>query len=267
MGEAGAMQDQRGVGATARATRWLVGRPPLSGTRHRAHLYCFPHGGGTPGEYVRWAPRLPDVQLWGVQLPGRGTRMEEAAYTRMGPLVEDLVTSVEFDQPCVFFGHSVGALVAYEAARALADANRRTPAVLVASACAPPHVRWLEVSPHTLPDAEFLATMEQRFGVTLAALRDEPELMKRAVRALRADCELLATYRGRQPAPLDCPLVVVRGLDDPPMGWELSDWRRYTTGECRLERIPGGHFAPRERPDELVRLIQEAVAASVGGDR
>jgi hypothetical protein len=64
MGEAGAMQDHRGAGATARAARGLVGRPPLSGARHRAHLYCFPHGEGSPGEYVRWAPRLPDVQLW-----------------------------------------------------------------------------------------------------------------------------------------------------------------------------------------------------------
>jgi phthiocerol/phenolphthiocerol synthesis type-I polyketide synthase E len=202
-----------------------------------------------------------------VQPPGRGARTEEAAYTRMKPLVDDLVASVELDQPCVFFGHSVGVLVAYETALALGARGRAAPVVLVASSSAPPHVPWLEVSPHTLPDAEFLETMERRFGVSLTALRGEPALMERAVRALRADCELLATYRGRRPSPLGCPIMVVRGVDDPPVGWDLSEWRGYTTGECRIELIPGGHFAPREQPVELVRLVLQAIGTYAGRDR
>ncbi|RKH39255.1 thioesterase, partial [Corallococcus sp. AB050B] len=96
-------------------------------------LFCFPHSGGSVGEYVRWADLLPDLEVWGVQFPGRGARAEEAPFTRLNELVDALVRAVDFGASFAFFGHSLGALVAFETARRLRDLGRTPPDALFLS--------------------------------------------------------------------------------------------------------------------------------------
>src|SRR5205823_943244 len=93
-------------------TPWLVCRQRRPEAAMR--LYCLPHSGGSAGEYVRWSDGLPGVEVWGVQLPGRGQRVGEPPLTRMPALVAALVASVPFRPPFALFGHSLGGLVAYE---------------------------------------------------------------------------------------------------------------------------------------------------------
>ena len=111
--------------------------------------------------------------MLGVQLPGRGARLNEPAFTRMGPLVDAIVAEVTFDGPFAFFGHSLGALVAYEVARVLHATGRRQPDRLFASACPAPHLPRIDPPIHQLPDEELAALINQEYA--LLARRDHGE--------------------------------------------------------------------------------------------
>lgn len=234
-------------------TRWLVcrqRRPTAVG-----RLYCFPHAGGSPGEYVRWSDRLPEVEVWGVQPPGRGSRLAEPAFTRIGDLAVALVEQVQFVAPFGFFGHSLGALVAYETALALRAAGRPTPDCLVVSgSAAPQHKRNVE----TLPGDGELA---RRAGLP-AAVREDPELMRPALAMLRADLTAFATYRAAPVEPLHCTLTAVAGDQDEISETELLAWQDCTTGPFRFHLLPGGHFYLREEHDALLELIAHAFGIS-----
>src|SRR3990170_4915825 len=91
--------------------QWLAGTAARS---EPVRLYCFPHGGGSVADYVRWNTRMPGVEVWGVQLPGRGSRVAEQHITRIDKLVATIADEVGFRAPYAFFGHSFGALITYE---------------------------------------------------------------------------------------------------------------------------------------------------------
>ncbi|MCE7986001.1 MAG: thioesterase [Caldilinea sp. CFX5] len=91
----------------------------------RLRLFCFPFAGGSASVYRTWptllAERQPDVEVGAVQLPGRENRLNEKPFTHIAPLVDALITALhaELDRPFALFGHSMGAIVAYELAQAL----------------------------------------------------------------------------------------------------------------------------------------------------
>ena len=242
------------------AGRWLVRREARPDAVVR--LYCFPHGGGSPGEYVRWSDDLPDVEVWGVQTPGHGSRLGEPPFTRLRPLVEALLRDASFETPFAFFGHSLGALVAYEVARTLRALGRDQPELLFLSAYPAPHLPRAAPVAHLLPDPELLAILEQQAGELPAELRGDPELLRPVVSAFRADCELFETYRPPDDAPLDQPFVVLGGVDDHEATAGLAEWRRYTTGSFELRLFPGGHFYLRDERQSVLRLVLETLTAT-----
>ncbi|MEV5873196.1 alpha/beta fold hydrolase [Streptomyces sp. NPDC052101] len=242
------------AGGTPAVSPWLVCRQPRPQAALR--LYCFPHSGGSPGEFLRWADELGQTEIHGVQLPGRGSHVRAAPLDAMSEVVAGLLDSVTFRAPYAFFGHSLGGLTAYETARRLQAAGRPGPEFVLVSACAPPHHPRDDGLRH-LPDEDLLAAIDERYGggVPLALHQD------RAVRALlmgvfRADVCVSETYRHAPGPVLRSPLYVVGGRRDLPREL-LAQWARYTTDRFQLTLLPGGHFYLRE-PDQhraLLRLL------------
>ncbi|AXX30292.1 Thioesterase [Actinosynnema pretiosum subsp. pretiosum] len=109
-------------------------------------VFCFPHSGGSAGEFLGWTSQLPDVEVWAVQPPARGGRLDEPGITGMGEFVDSLIASVDFGggAPFAFFGHSLGAYTAYETARALRDRGLPGPFGLWVSALRAPHLHERE---------------------------------------------------------------------------------------------------------------------------
>ncbi|WP_330343212.1 thioesterase II family protein [Streptomyces sp. NBC_00557] len=236
-------------------TRWAV-------RRHRrpdaaVSLYCFPHAGGSPGEYVRWSDDLPGVQVWAVHLPGRTTRRAEPPFTRIEPLVDALVSEMSFDRPSLFFGHSLGALVAFETARELRRRGLPGPERLIVSSCPAPPLPPVRTRLSTLPDDRLCAELERRWGERLDHVRDDPVLLADALACLRADLALLENYRHRPGRPLDVPITVLAGEREP---WtdRAADWAAHTRASPEAPRLlPGGHFYFREGREQALRAIGE----------
>lgn len=242
--------------ATMAAPRWLIRRHPRPDAA--GSLYFFPHAGGSPGEYVRWSDDLPGARVWGVQLPGRGSRLRERPFTRMEPLVRTIVEAVAFDSPCVLFGHSLGGLIAFEVARTLRDLGAE-PDRLFISSCSQPLVRRSHTAIHQLPDAGLLAEIERRWGALPEHVHTDPSLQAMVLASHRADLELFETYRHAPGAPLTCPLTVIAG-DAERDDLDLDGWRGYTRGPFDLRILPGHHFYFRQHSHGLLSLIGDTMA-------
>lgn len=235
---------------------WIVGRRRPAGLR----LYCFPHAGGSAGEYLRWGSGLPEVSVLGIQPPGRAGRLAEPPIPDVARLVADLVRAVRFEPPFALFGHSLGALVAFETARALRAAAMPGPTVLFASAQRPPHLPHPELLPHDAPDDALVRMIGEDSGPLAAELLEDPQLLHSVLGAYRADLAAAAAYVLESGAPLECPIVAVGGRGDSRPETDLAQWRQHTTGGFALHMLPGDHFYLRTQQPALLRVVRAALA-------
>ncbi|MER7963152.1 MULTISPECIES: thioesterase II family protein [Streptomyces] len=233
----------------------------------RSRLVCFPHAGGSAAGYRGWSLDAPwDVEVRAVQYPGRGDRFGERAATDMDGLVDDLVPGLGAGRtddlaPCVFFGHSMGAAVAYEAARRLALTGRAPAALVVSGQPAPRRTRGGDL--HRASDAELLADL-RRLGGTAADVMDNDALLAALLPAIRSDYRVIETYRPSPGALPGIPVTVLYADDDPEVtAQEAAAWREATTGPCEVEVFTGGHFYLESRRTSVLARVFEAVRAAL----
>jgi surfactin synthase thioesterase subunit/glycosyltransferase involved in cell wall biosynthesis len=222
----------------APASAWFPGIDTVPAPR----LFWFPHAGGGTNTGLS----LPHVP---VRLPGREARLAEAPFERMGPLIEALATAIapHTAEQFAFFGHSMGAVVAFELARELRRRGLPMPRMLIASAARAPQFRRNHVPAAAPPDEQLLRE-----------LNIPPELTRAVLPSLRADTTLYRHYVYSEEAPLDTPVVAYGGLDDPNIRREhLDGWREQTAGAFKVRMFPGGHFYLREFPDEFRAALDE----------
>lgn len=226
--------------------------------RPRATLVCFPYGGGNAAAFRAWARHTPaDVQLLGVELPGRGVRFGEPTLTRVADVIDGLLEQSDFlaqQGDLILFGHSLGALLAFEFARALEHGGAVAPAHLVASGRGAPHLPRREAPVHGLPDAQFLAQVRRFEGLPDAVLQ-HAELLEIFLPILRADFTLSETYECVPGAPLDCDLTVLGGTRDPMVDVAtLAPWREHARGHFACRTFDGGHFFLNDHAAQIVAL-------------
>ncbi|PIA70687.1 thioesterase II family protein [Pseudomonas sediminis] len=241
---------------SASLSPWIHTRP-LPAARLR--LLCFPFAGGSAGSFMPWFTQLaPHVQLCAIQLPGRGARFGEPPVHDFATLIERLgeVIAGYDDLPYAFFGHSLGALVAFELAHHCVRRGLPPPRHLFVSASGAPRHRVGAPRYDLLSDGELLIKLRDYAGTPPEVLANQ-ELMALLLPAIRADFALLRHYR-YQPRPrLDVPMSVLAGQDDAHVGQEtLHDWQTETRAGCALHRFEGGHFFAFEQPEQVLELVK-----------
>ncbi|WP_330287216.1 thioesterase II family protein [Streptomyces sp. NBC_00576] len=228
-------------------------------------LICFPHAGGAASAYLPLSRLLaPHIDVWAVQYPGRQDRRRETPVTDIGELAAVIAGKLESDdqdQPCAFFGHSMGALIAYETARILQERGARPPRRLFLSARGAPGPKR---NPHDAPpDDDAILTAVRRLGGTGAALLDDPELVAMVLPALRADYTALAGYSWVPGEPLHTPVTVLCGTDDPVVSVEeAAGWRTHTLADTEVRVLPGGHFYLDQRLGDVAEVILRGVSSA-----
>jgi medium-chain acyl-[acyl-carrier-protein] hydrolase len=130
-------------------------------------LFCFPYAGGGASVFARWRTRFaPETDIFPVQLPGRENRISEPVPLAVRELAAQATEALKpmFDQKFALFGHSLGALVAYEIARNLQRAGQRMPERLIASGHRAPTVLCPHKPTWDLPDSEFRRRVSELNG-------------------------------------------------------------------------------------------------------
>jgi medium-chain acyl-[acyl-carrier-protein] hydrolase len=228
--------------ATA-ANNWFVSPKPNPAARLR--LFCFPYAGGGAMVFWKWANHLPaDVEVCLAHLPGRGTRLLDAPYTRLQPLVETIAREIlpYTDKPFIFFGHSMGAIISFELARLLYTERGLWPVHLFVSGCRAPQIRTTDRRTYDWPEAGFVEDLRRLNGTPQEVL-ESPELMQLLMPSLRADFEVVQTYSYTAGQTLKCPVTVFGGLQDQEVSCEhLEGWREQTIGAVTFRLFPGDHF-------------------------
>jgi medium-chain acyl-[acyl-carrier-protein] hydrolase len=208
----------------------------------------------------------PGVEVCAVQPPGREGRLREAPFRRIEPLLEALLPALapKLDRPFAVYGHSMGAVVAFELVRALRRASAGAPRHLFVSGHVAPQLPEPGPPLHPLSDAAFVAEIRNRYdGIPEAILRD-PEYLQLFLPTMRADLELIETYDYRPEAPLACPLVAYGGREDPRTSEaDLDAWRTQTAGPFALRMFPGGHFFVQSARPALVEDVTRRLATTL----
>jgi surfactin synthase thioesterase subunit len=244
---------------------WLPPRAPRPAERL---LICLPHAGASALAYLAWQRELaPHAEVLPALLPGRDDRGDEQPASDVDALVADLAAAVadRADRPFVLYGHSMGALLAFELAHALTELGR-APGRLVVSGCDAPHRHKPAHGPEET-DEELTGVLLE-LGCTAREIIDSPRLLGAVISTLRADLALEQGYRFRPRPPLSAPVTAVAGADDPYVTrGGLAAWSELTRGYARIELVRGDHFPRGAGRQELLAIVRQELLAARPGDR
>ncbi|MFJ7201241.1 MULTISPECIES: thioesterase II family protein [unclassified Streptomyces] len=226
-----------------------------------AQLLCFPHAGGSASGYIPLATEVTGtVEALVVQYPGRHDRFAEPFAERFGVVVDAVLASLppSGGRPLLLFGHSMGALLAFETAQRLA-AEGREPAALFVSGSEGPSLPRRSRLPESPSDDDLIREMRLLSG-TDEELLTHPEILELALPPLRADYAMLSARTYVPGPPLHCPVVALTGDSDPRVSVEGAQaWEREAEGPFERHVLPGGHFFLNDHLPYVADLVASHV--------
>lgn len=251
------------------SSEWLRGYDERLDARIR--LICFPHAGGSAAFYRPWHRALPpQIELHAVQYPGRGERRTappvDDVHTMAAHIVNDLTPLL--DRPLALFGHSMGAFIAYEAARLLTERGTPPAHLFVSAQTAP----WTPDTPTHRPHRpdignatdEDLIRHLHHLGGTETELLADPQMREIFLPYIRNDFRMLHTYHPTPAPPLPTPITALAGTDDPATTPTLAaQWHHLTSAQFALEVFPGGHFFPLSEQAAVLDFVAARLAAEL----
>ena len=237
---------------------WIAFHKPNPQARLR--LFCFPYAGSSAAIFRTWPHHLPAyVEVCPIEFPGRGTRLMEAPFTQLTPLVHALaqVLGPLLNKPFALFGHSLGALVGFELARQLRRQFDVQPVRLLVSAAPAPQTPPRHRPIHAVPDGEFLEELRRLNGTPGEVLK-HAELMRIMLPILRADFAVYETYAYSHESPFACGISSFGGVQDHRVNRDdLDGWREQTTASFSLRMLPGDHFFLNTDQQMLLQVLSQ----------
>lgn len=240
---------------------WLPINRPVTG---KLTLFCLPFAGGAAESYRSWLDCFgDDVQVCPVDLPGRSRRFGEDLIDNLDDLVDALIEGLaeEMKNPFVFFGHSMGGLVAYELCRRLADRYAKLPEALIISAWQAPQIGPKYPLKHDLSRADFVECLRNLEGTPAEVLESE-DLLDLMLPIIRNDFRLIEVWQHPAEAlPLSVPALIIGGDRDPEINIsDLEAWTQVLDGPLETLLLEGGHFYLLEPESKVETHIKTFLA-------
>ncbi|MFD8410157.1 thioesterase II family protein [Streptomyces sp. NPDC059650] len=227
-------------------------------------LVCLPHAGGSASFYFPVSQALsPAVDVLSVQYPGRQDRRHEPGFTDIGAYADALTSALLpwVDRPLALFGHSMGAILAFEVTRRLERDHGIDPVRIFASGRRSPS-SFRHETVHLRDDDGIVAEMRELSGTDAAILGNE-EILRMVLPAIRSDYTAIENYRAAAEDTVKAPVTVLTGESDPRTSSEEADaWEGHTRGAFDIHRFPGGHFFLAQQQAQILKIISAELAAA-----
>lgn len=227
-------------------------------------FFCIPFAGGSANFFLKWKSFIDkSIEFCPVELAGRGRRSGVPLYTTLDEAIEDIYRIINKqvdDSPYLIWGHSMGAILAYELFYRLKKGGFPLPVSLFVSGRAAPHIGSKTRIIHTLPYDEFKEEIINFGGKSVKDIFKHEELIDIFLPIMRADFKIIENYSfSPKEEPLDCNLTVLFSNDDTMSLEESEAWRSYTKKDFKLYSFDGGHFFIEDHAKEIFDIIQESI--------
>lgn len=188
--------------------------------------------------------------------------MNDALCETMPELLADLLHDLgQVQEPYVLFGHSLGALLAFELAHALREKGMQLPLAVLASGTNAPSRRDRDARYAQLQcDDDLMAELRELNG-TPPEVFNHPEILELILPILRADFKVCGGYRYQARDKLACPIHVFGGRQDATSHEALMAWQVETSAGFSLDMLDGDHFFINSEESSLLALISERCKA------
>jgi len=230
-------------------------------------LFCLPHAGGSSIYYSQWRKIInTDIEIIPLELSGRGRRYAEEFYNNFDEALSDLFNEISIkldNNEFAIFGHSMGAILAYELAYKIKETKDKEALTLFFSGRCPPHIVENEKYIYLLPDKQFIDEIIKYGGIPKEVLA-EKELMEMVIPILRADFRVLNTYKYIQKEhKFNCDIVALTGKDDEGVNIKnFLQWKEHTNSSCIVHEFQGGHFYLKNNISKIINIISEKLLVS-----
>lgn len=253
------------------AEPWIRCFPATASPTTPWTVLFFPHSGGSAGSYQHLAAQLADTARTAcVQYPGRAERGREPLFTDVHVLADQVAAAlapVHADGPVIFFGHSLGAAVAYEVVRRTPD---QLQIVLVASG----HPAPSRLKPFALdisgegsgdPDKPLIELIRSLGGADVDLL-EHPVLRRMFLPVIRGDLMAHSCYRPEPDSAVSCPIIALMGATDPLTNTpDVEAWAQHTSSSLRVHTLLGGHFFTNQHSEEVADILRRVMTTDRNG--
>lgn len=238
--------------------KWI--KPIRISNNGTVDLICFPFAGAGASIFYPWEKLLhPNINLYGFQAPGREDRIGENIITDLKELTNQACNELSkvLKNPFVLFGHSLGAVIAFEIAKKLADSGIN-PKFLIVSGRQPPHLRLRMPHISDLDDDALIDGLLKLQG-TDPEILEHPTLLELFLPIIRGDFMIGERYRSEpSDSKLNCPIIAILTADD---HWvnhaEIQEWAIFTTKSFAIETFPGDHFYVKNAYKPLTNFLNK----------
>ncbi len=227
-------------------------------------LFCFPYAGGSSAAYHPWKPLLRDgIELRAIELAGRGRRISDNPYENLKDAVEDvfgLIHEEIKESPYMFFGHSMGAMIAYDLAQKIRDMQLPGPVHLFFSGKGAPNIDRPDEKKYHLLDENAFREEVIKLGGTPPEFFEHPELMELFLPLLKNDFRIAETHKPiKTIKEFEQDITVLLGREDDLNAEQRDEWRKHTSKCCHVHHFPGGHFFMHDEQKAILRIIEDVV--------
>jgi len=229
----------------------------------KVRLFCIPHAGGSSTVYYKWREFLDEgIELFPVELAGRGARHKEPPYDSYEEAVDDIYNQIKDlldDMPYALTGHSMGCWLIYDLYFKITEAKKTLPIHCFFTGRRAPHITKDEILYHKLPFDEFREKVMALGGVS-ADVFDNEELCKYFMPVLISDFKMVENYQYRDRGEkINCGISIFSGTKEDITTFELMQWKNHTNSIFRVKKFCGDHFFIYEDAKNVVDTVNNAL--------
>ncbi|MFK4308505.1 medium-chain acyl-[acyl-carrier-protein] hydrolase [Bacillus sp. RC242] len=226
-------------------------------------LFCLPNAGGSAVMYLKWKKYLsPYIELYPIEIAGRGKRVDEPLFTNVDEIVSDIYGLIKNHidkQPYAIFGYSMGSLVGFELCQKLKRNGHKEPVHFFTASLEAPQFVAKKKNIYNLPMEEFKREVLNFNGIP-QEIANDISLLNYFLSILKSDFKAMDTYEYSDESILmKTNLTILYGEEDNFSLDNVYGWKNLTTGESVVHKFSGGHFFINNNLNEIIEKVNQTI--------